>query len=355
MPLEIKNISKSFNEKSILKDLSLLIYDNEFVVFLGPSGCGKTTLLRIIAGLEKQDTGEIYFNNELISNREPKDRSIGMVFQNYALYPHLTVYENIAFPLKVNRINKVEIDKIVKDIADFIGLTEYLNHKPKQLSGGQKQRVALGRAISRNPKIFLFDEPLSNLDAKLRSTMRFELYQLHKKLDTISIYVTHDQVEAMTMGDRIVVMNDGIIQQVDTPKEIYEKPANRFVASFIGNPQINFFDAVYDSSQKTINLRKEAISYVLDFDRNVNVTLGIRPENIVFNYQNEDFTKLGEVRIHSIEYLGNESIIYFEYENEIRTLLTKDNNEIKIGEKYTIYTKKNNILIFDENNKLIGK
>jgi len=354
MPLEIKNISKSFNNRTILNDISLSILDNEFIVFLGPSGCGKTTLLRIIAGLEKEDSGEINYNGITINKLEPKDRQIGMVFQNYALYPHLTVFDNIAFPLKVNKISKNDINKKVVEIANFIGLSEYLNHKPKQLSGGQKQRVALGRAISRNPKIFLFDEPLSNLDAKLRSTMRFELYQLHRKLNTTSIYVTHDQVEAMTMGDRIVVMNEATIQQIATPKEIYEKPANRFVASFIGNPQINFFDGVYDHSEKIINLGQTTIPYSLNFNQDIKITLGIRPENIFFDTHNNNCINLGFAKIHSIEYLGNESIIHFDYDGEIRTSLSKVNNNLKIGEKYSIYTFEKNILIFDENNKLIG-
>lgn len=354
MPLEIKNISKSFNNRKILNDISLFILDNEFIVFLGPSGCGKTTLLRIIAGLEKEDSGEINYNGVTINKLEPKDRQIGMVFQNYALYPHLTVFDNIAFPLKVNKISKKDIHKKVVEIADFIGLSEYLHHKPKQLSGGQKQRVALGRAISRNPKIFLFDEPLSNLDAKLRSTMRFELYQLHKKLNTTSIYVTHDQVEAMTMGDRIVVMNDAAIQQVATPKEIYEKPANRFVASFIGNPQINFFDGAYDHSEKTIKLGQITIPYSLNFNQDINVTLGIRPENIFFDTHKNSCINLGFAKIHSIEYLGNESIIYFEYDGEIKTSLSKEKINLKIGEKYSISTFEKNILIFDENNQLIG-
>lgn len=354
MPLEIKNISKSFNNRKILNDISLSILDNEFIVFLGPSGCGKTTLLRIIAGLEKEDSGEINYNGVTINKLEPKDRQIGMVFQNYALYPHLTVFDNIAFPLKVNKIRKNDINKKVVEIADFIGLSEYLHHKPKQLSGGQKQRVALGRAISRNPKIFLFDEPLSNLDAKLRSTMRFELYQLHRKLNTTSIYVTHDQVEAMTMGDRIVVMNDAAIQQVATPKEIYEKPANRFVASFIGNPQINFFDGAYDHSEKTIKLGQITIPYSLNFNQDINITLGIRPENIFFDIHNNSCINLGFAKIHSVEYLGNESIIHFEYDGEIKTSLSKENINLKIGEKYSISTFEKNILIFDENNKLIG-
>lgn len=354
MPLEIKNISKSFGGRQILKNISLSIEDNEFVVFLGPSGCGKTTLLRIIAGLEKEDSGEITFNDKVISKLEPKDRSIGMVFQNYALYPHLTVFENIAFPLKVNKMNKRDIEIKVNEIANFIGLNDYLNYKPKQLSGGQKQRVALGRAISRNPKIFLFDEPLSNLDAKLRSNMRFELYQLHKKLNTTSIYVTHDQVEAMTMGDRIVVLNDGEIQQVATPKEVYNRPANKFVASFLGNPQINFFDGFYDIATNEIKLSQVSIKNEFGLETNQKISIGIRPENIFFENLNEDSIVLGDVVIRSVEYLGNESIIHFEFDNEFKTALTSENFNLKIDNLYKIYTSKSTILIFDENNKLLG-
>lgn len=356
MPLEIINISKSFGSRQILNNISLSINDNEFVVFLGPSGCGKTTLLRIIAGLEKENEGQILFNEKVINNLEPKDRSIGMVFQNYALYPHLSVFENIAFPLKVNKLKKVEIEKKVKEIADFIGLSDYLNHKPKQLSGGQKQRVALGRAISRNPKIFLFDEPLSNLDAILRSSMRFELYQLHKQLKTISIYVTHDQVEAMTMGDRIVVLNDGVIQQIATPKEIYERPANKFVASFIGNPQINFLRGYFDKNKKTINLGNVEFQIDSEIDTNQEVTLGIRPEKINFEDNQNDKINLGESVIKSIDYLGNESIIHCKYNNETITVLTSISNSeiLKPNKKINLYTSKSSILVFDNNDNLIG-
>jgi len=354
MPLEIKNISKSFNNQRILKNITLTIFDNEFIVFLGPSGCGKTTLLRIIAGLEKADSGEIWFNNTLLSNLEPKDRSIGMVFQNYALYPHLTVYDNIAFPLKVNKIGKKEIDKKVREIAQFIGLTEYLHHKPKQLSGGQKQRVALGRAISRNPKIFLFDEPLSNLDAKLRSTMRFELYQLHKQLNTTSIYVTHDQVEAMTMGDRIVVINNGEIQQIGTPMEIYERPANTYVASFIGNPQINLFKGSYNYNKSVVELNQVAIELNLNLINQQQVTLGIRPENIILSEDELDLIYLGSAVIQSIEYLGNESVVNFEYDGELKSSLISSKKSYNIGKTYKVYTTKSKLLIFDINNQLIG-
>lgn len=354
MPLEIINISKSFNNRQILKNISLNIQDNEFIVFLGPSGCGKTTLLRIIAGLEKADSGEIRFKGAILSDLEPKDRRIGMVFQNYALYPHLTVYENIAFPLKVNKVGRNEIDRKVKEIAQFIGLTEYLNHKPKQLSGGQKQRVALGRAISRNPEIFLFDEPLSNLDAKLRSTMRFELYQLHKKLKTTSIYVTHDQVEAMTMGDRIVVLNNGEIQQIGTPVEIYERPANTYVASFIGNPQINFFDGIYDENNFVVQLNQVDIKINLNLKHQQKVTLGVRPENIILSPDTLDMVYLGNAVIQSIEYLGNESIVNFEYNGEFKTSLISGIKPYSIGTTYKVYTSKSKILIFDHNNQLIG-
>lgn len=354
MPLEIKNISKSFGSRQILKNISLSIQDNEFVVFLGPSGCGKTTLLRIIAGLEKEDSGEIRFNDKVITELEPKDRSIGMVFQNYALYPHLTVFENIAFPLKVNKFKKKDIQTKVNEIANFIGLKDYLTHKPKQLSGGQKQRVALGRAISRNPKIFLFDEPLSNLDAKLRSNMRFELYQLHKKLNTTSIYVTHDQMEAMTMGDRIVVLNDGTIQQVATPKEVYSRPTNKFVASFLGNPQINFFEGFYDTTKREIKLTQVSIKTEISLEKNQKVSVGIRPEHIYFEKFSDDAVRLGSAVLRSVEYLGNESIIHYEFDNDFKTALISDHCDLIIGKTYNLYTSKSTILIFDEKNNLIG-
>ncbi len=241
--VELKNVSKIYSDnlKSV-NDVSLTINDKEFVVLVGPSGCGKSTTLRMIAGLEEITEGQIYIDGKLVNDISPKDRNIAMVFQNYALYPHMTVYDNMAFGLKLRKFSKEEIKQRVSEAAKILGLEEYLNRKPKALSGGQRQRVAVGRAIVRKPKVFLFDEPLSNLDAKLRVQMRTEISKLHKRLDATMIYVTHDQIEAMTMGDRIVIMEGGIVNQVDTPLNLYNKPINRFVAGFIGSPAMNFID-----------------------------------------------------------------------------------------------------------------
>jgi len=365
LQIELKNISKSFiKDKIILDNISLSISDGEFVVFLGPSGCGKTTLLRIIAGLENEDTGDIFFDNKRINDFDPKDRSIGMVFQNYALYPHLTVYDNIAFPLKISKESKTKIKTRVEEVADFIGLSEYLTYKPKEISGGQRQRVALGRAIARNPKIFLFDEPLSNLDAKLRSLMRTELYSLHRKLETTSIYVTHDQVEAMTMGDKIVVMNNGILQQVDTPVNIYENPANLFVATFIGSPQINKFKCNYTEFENgfKINLltnkSEEKAIQVQIGNSVVNISdveyMCIRPENMALEPAFANSAAIGKFEIYSIEFMGNETIVYFMFDDEIKALRTSRNLNAQRGDEVEIYINCDKLLLFDKlENKII--
>jgi multiple sugar transport system ATP-binding protein len=238
--VELRKVGKKFGKVAAVRDFSLDIRDGEFIVFVGPSGCGKTTTLRMVAGLETITEGEVYINDRLVNNLPSKERNVAMVFQNYALYPHLTVYENMAFGLKLKKTPRAEIEQRVQKTAELLGIDEFLKRKPKALSGGQRQRVAVGRAIVRTPQVFLFDEPLSNLDAKLRIQMRLELKKLHERLAITSIYVTHDQIEAMTMGDRIVVMKDGLIHQVGTPMELYHRPANLFVASFIGSPTMNF-------------------------------------------------------------------------------------------------------------------
>ncbi|CAG7646461.1 ABC transporter ATP-binding protein [Paenibacillus allorhizosphaerae] len=275
----------------VVKDFHLEIQDKEFLVFVGPSGCGKSTTLRMIAGLEDISEGEIYIGDTLVNDLPPKDRDIAMVFQNYALYPNMSVYENIAFGLRLRKLPKHEIDLAVKKAARVLEIEQYLDRKPRQLSGGQRQRVALGRAIVRNPQVFLMDEPLSNLDAKLRVQMRTEIIKLHKTLGVTMIYVTHDQIEAMTMGDRIVVMKDGIIQQVDTPETIYTTPSNTFVASFIGSPPMNFIDGrilenvpgklEFHTQRFAIEI-PEGKKHALIKNKQVNktVTLGIRPENV---------------------------------------------------------------------------
>lgn len=275
---------------NVVKDFNLEIEDKEFVVFVGPSGCGKSTTLRMIAGLEEISEGEIYINNVLVNDLPPKDRDIAMVFQNYALYPNMSVYENIAFGLRLRKLPKHEIDIGVKRAARVLEIEQYLDRKPKELSGGQRQRVALGRAIVRNPQVFLMDEPLSNLDAKLRVQMRAELIRLHKQLEVTTIYVTHDQTEAMTMASRIVVMKDGIIQQVDVPEEIYNNPANTFVASFIGSPPMNFIDGKLQENAGKLEFHTSRFALeipqgkakALKEKRLVDkmVTLGIRPENV---------------------------------------------------------------------------
>jgi multiple sugar transport system ATP-binding protein len=237
--LTVRNLEKSFGATSVINDISFDVSEGEFCILLGPSGCGKTTVLRLIAGLENQDKGEIFIDDREVSNLTPKERDVAMVFQSYALYPHLNVYENMAFSLRMQRKTKGEIDRKVRDSAKLLDLEALLQRKPRELSGGQRQRVAIGRAIVRNPKLFLFDEPLSNLDAKLRGSMRIELAKLHQQLGATMVYVTHDQVEAMTLGQKIILFNNGVIQQTGTPQEIYERPSNLFVATFVGSPGIN--------------------------------------------------------------------------------------------------------------------
>ena len=274
-----------------VQDFNIDIKDNEFIVLVGPSGCGKSTTLRMVAGLEDISGGELYIDGRLCNDIEPKDRDIAMVFQSYALYPHLTVYDNIAFPLKIAKISKEEIDKKVKEAAETLDITQYLNRKPKNLSGGQRQRVAIGRAIVRNPKVLLMDEPLSNLDAKLRNQMRAEIIKLRQKIDTTFIYVTHDQVEAMTLGDRIVVMKDGFVQQIGTPQEVFDHPANLFVSGFIGTPQMNYFDAklvikngsyFVDVDDQEFELSKEKQDRLKAKGvKEQDITLGVRPDHMV--------------------------------------------------------------------------
>lgn len=286
----LDNIKKAYDKKNIIDGVDLEIYDKEFLVLVGASGCGKSTILRMIAGLEEITAGKIFIGENCVNEVHPKDRDIAFVFQSYALYPHMSVYDNIAFGLKMRKFDKETIDKKVHEAAEILDLTEYLDRKPKQLSGGQRQRVALGRAIVREPKVFLMDEPLSNLDAKLRVQMRSEIKKLHKKLDTTFIYVTHDQTEALTMGDRIVVLDKGVIQQIDTPENIYHNPSNMFVAGFVGSPPMNFIDS------KDLGLKDKP-----------NVTVGIRPENMTDI--NGDIKMSVEVELS--EMLGSEKIAYF--------------------------------------------
>ena len=322
--LSLKNVCKKYpNGFEAVKNFNLEIDDKEFIIFVGPSGCGKSTTLRMIAGLEDISSGELKIGDKVVNDVEPKDRDIAMVFQSYALYPHMSVYDNMAFGLKLRKVPKDEIDKMVREAARILDLTALLERKPKALSGGQRQRVAMGRAIVRNPKVFLMDEPLSNLDAKLRVQMRIEIAKLHQRLGTTIIYVTHDQTEAMTLGTRIVVMKDGVVQQVDTPQNLYEKPQNLFVAGFMGSPQMNFLDAVVKVNGAVANLEVGGKSIPLPADKSKKlidggydgktVTFGIRPEDV---YDAPDYIAKAacvfESEVKVYELLGAEVFLYFD-------------------------------------------
>jgi multiple sugar transport system ATP-binding protein len=314
--VRLENVAKKFDEVVAVDDFNLTIRDKEFVVLVGPSGCGKTTTLRMIAGLETITSGDIFVGEQLINRLPAKDRNIAMVFQNYALYPHMSVFENMAFSLLMRKRPKDEIEQRVKEAAEILGIHHLLQRKPKQLSGGQRQRVAVGRAIVRKPEVFLFDEPLSNLDAKLRVQTRLELKKLHERLATTAVYVTHDQVEAMTMGDRIVVMKDGLIQQVGSPLELYDKPANKFVGGFIGSPAMNFFDAKLTGATENVFLQAGAVRIELPSDKSKqiddykekSVIVGIRPEDLKPTPDHtEGMTIQGTVEV--VEPIGNETYV----------------------------------------------
>ena len=320
--IDIKSAGKIYpNGTRALDDVSITINDGEFVVLVGPSGCGKTTLLRMVAGLEDITEGEIAIGDKTVNEVAPKDRDIAMVFQNYALYPHMSVFDNMAFSLKLRKLPKNEIEKKVKDAARTLEISELLDRKPKALSGGQRQRVAMGRAIVRNPQAFLMDEPLSNLDAKLRVQMRAELGQLHTQLQTTTLYVTHDQVEAMTMGDRVAVIRKGELQQIDTPREIYSNPKNIFVAGFIGSPSMNFVYAKIKSTKDSIELnfgdnqityRDEKKEKLKSFE-NKEIVLGIRPEAFEDGHfaNQSDYSESIKVKVSLLEQLGSDSYIHF--------------------------------------------
>lgn len=349
----LKNISKSYGKVSVIKDLNLEIRDKEFMVFVGPSGCGKSTLLRIIAGLEDIQGGEVYIDEKVVNNLHPKDRDIAMVFQNYALYPHMSVYENMAFALKIRKMDKNLIREKIENVAKSLNLTEYLNRKPKELSGGQKQRVALGRAMVREPKVFLMDEPLSNLDAKLRVQMRSEIRSLHKKLDTTFIYVTHDQVEALTMGDRITVLNRGEIQQVATPDEIYNYPENMFVAGFIGSPQMNFIN-VKVVSENSLSFGDNTIYLSSDLIKRNNllgkeVIAGIRPEHLSLS-ECSSSNKI-EITAGMVEMLGSEKIVHFELQNHDMSAKLPASVMVAYGDKLCFSPDENKILLFDKDSQ----
>jgi len=324
----LQNITKVYDSGTpVVNNIDIKIHDKEFVVLVGPSGCGKSTTLRMIAGLEEITSGDLFIDGKKVNDISPKNRDIAMVFQNYALYPHMSVYENMAFGLKLRKYDKAEIKNRVNEAAKILDLESYLERKPRALSGGQRQRVAVGRAIVRKPKVFLFDEPLSNLDAKLRVQMRTEISKLHKKLDATMIYVTHDQTEAMTMGDRIVVMKDGVIQQIDAPMNLYNNPVNKFVAGFIGSPAMNFIKGkiIFDRGNIFVS---EGNSLSLTVPSNQNdklksynnktVYLGIRPESISDSPDSFNANEISEtdVKIDVVEPMGNEVFLYFQIDNE---------------------------------------
>jgi len=313
----LKDLNKKYDEVHAVKDVNLHIRDKEFVVLVGPSGCGKSTTLRMVAGLEEISAGEITIGDRVVNDLPPKDRDIAMVFQNYALYPHMTVYDNMAFGLKMRKFPKAEIAQRVQSAAEILGIQDLLKRKPRQLSGGQRQRVAVGRAIVRNPQVFLFDEPLSNLDAKLRVQMRVELKRLHDRLETTVIYVTHDQVEAMTLGDRVVVMKDGWVQQVGEPLELYGRPANRFVAGFIGSPAMNFADVTIAETNGAIwvespGLRVQVAGEKVERLRaykGQHVTLGVRPEDLHVASGADAPERTFDAVVEVVEPLGSEILL----------------------------------------------
>ena len=343
----LKNIYKSFEsekvKKQVLSDINLEIKDKSFCILLGPSGCGKSTLLRLIAGLEQPDSGEIFIDDKKVNDVHPKDRDIAFVFQSYALYPHLTVYENMAFPLKIRNEDKKTIENKVKEAASILGLEELLKRKPKELSGGQRQRVALGRAIVRDAKIFLMDEPLSNLDAKLRANMRVEIKKLHQKLNTTFIYVTHDQTEALTMGDTIVILNEGKIFQKDAPENIFKSPKNVFVASFSGTYPMNLIEGdVIENKIKTKDIEfLIPNNYIEKLKDKTKVIIGIRPENIRLEKKENDIEKT--FNIDFVENTGAIKVVYFK-ENNIKAVI--NSKETIEGEKMFFFSP-NDIMFFD--------
>ena len=363
--LSMKNICKVYpNGFEAVKDFNLEVEDQEFIIFVGPSGCGKSTTLRMIAGLEEISSGEFYIDGKLMNDVEPKDRDIAMVFQNYALYPHMTVFDNMAFGLKLRKVPKDEIKRKVEEAAKILDLEKLLDRKPKALSGGQRQRVAMGRAIVRNPKVFLMVEPLSNLDAKLRVQMRSEIASLHNRLKATIIYVTHDQTEAMTLGTRIVVLKDGVIMQVDSPQKLYNEPNNLFVAGFIGSPQMNFIDAVCKVEGERVTLNFEKTSVVLPpakakklIDGGYNgktVVMGIRPEDIGDSQIEIEAHKdaVFETDVTGYELLGSEVLLYFNVAGTAMTAKVDSRTTARMGDHITLAIDPEKIHCFDKETEL---
>jgi multiple sugar transport system ATP-binding protein len=356
------NVTKVYSGNVIgCKDVNLHIQDKEFCVFVGPSGCGKSTTLRTIAGLEEVTSGELRIGDRIVNDIPPKDRDIAMVFQNYALYPHMKVRENLAFGLKLRKYPKKEIEDRSQEAAKILGISPLMDRRPKQLSGGQRQRVALGRAIVRKPKVFLFDEPLSNLDAKLRVQMRIEIKKLHAKLQTTMIYVTHDQVEAMTMGDKIVVMRDGFIQQVDEPIKLYDKPMNKFVAGFMGSPAMNFvdvkvvrnqdaYDLVEEKNGFKLSLKKEDFRHLDSYADKV-IVMGIRPEHIIDRiYANvEEVEDIVHATVEAEEPMGSENYIHATSTGKNRLVMkTEGSNRVRMGDELELLFNSEKIHFFDK-------
>ena len=351
--LRIQQISKIYpNGVQAVDDFSITVNEHDFIVLVGPSGCGKSTVLRMIAGLEKATEGKILLDGTDISDVSPRDRNIAMIFQNYALYPHMTVFENMAFGLKLRKVPKDEIKRKVEEVAGILDITHLLNRKPKALSGGQRQRVALGRAMVRNPDVFLLDEPLSNLDAKLRTTMRSEIIKLHRRLDATFVYVTHDQTEAMTMGDRIVVMKDGHIQQVDTPQRLFNFPANVFVAGFIGSPQMNFINSkvvkyenkyFIEFSGSLMSVPQRFMDKIKDYE-NKEVIMGVRPEDIIIEEKSEV-----KASVDIMEVMGSEAYVYLKL-NDGSKLIAKTGSGVNfnVGDEVGIKANPDKIHIFDK-------
>lgn len=355
--VKLEHVSKIFDKNVIaVNDVNIEVKDKEFLVLVGPSGCGKSTTLRMIAGLEEISQGKIYIGDRIVNDVPPKDRDIAMVFQNYALYPHMTVYQNMAFGLKLRKFPKSEIEKRVKEAAQILEISNLLDRKPKALSGGQRQRVAVGRAIVRKPQVFLFDEPLSNLDAKLRVQMRTEISKLHNRLETTMIYVTHDQMEAMTMGDRIVVMKDGVVQQIDTPLNLYNEPANKFVAGFIGSPAMNFIEGtlrrqdgfIFDEGQIKITI-PDAYCQKLATYLDKKIILGIRPEDITLAKFSEHVKAPSpfETSVEVIEPMGNEFFLYLNTGIHQLVARISEKDDVSVGEKARLVLKMEKAHFFD--------
>ena len=338
--LELQNITKVYpNGTKAVNETSLNVEKGEFVVFVGPSGCGKSTLLRMIAGLEDITAGEIVLDGSIINTIDPSERDVAMVFQNYALYPHMTVYNNMAYGLKNRGISKQEIEDKVNEVAKLLEIDPYLSRKPSMLSGGQRQRVAMGRAIVRNPKIFLFDEPLSNLDAKLRNQMRLEIKKLQRQMGVTSIFVTHDQTEAMTLGDRIIVINNGIVEQVGTPKDIYSNPNTKFVAEFIGSPQMNIFNCKIDNGIAKIDNNSINLNKSINVD---DASIGIRPDDIQISDSGSITCKA-----NLVEYLGSDMIIYSSIGDQEFSCKLSSKIDLKAGDEFKFDIQPSLVHIFD--------